>query len=232
VFAPTPFTEETEAVGLSRLLPLGNIQRERARSVSADLAWSTSHVELNGTVFGSVVRDPIMLRSSTIRAGALEIVNAIGSTRTVGSEAMARLSAGDFRLVLTHTFTRSTEVDRQTTARELVPLTPKHTAGLVGSWEKEDWGRVGIELFYTGRQRLEDDPYRSDSVPYTVFGVLVERRIGAIRLFINGENLINVRQTKHEPLLRRQPSFTGQWTVDAWAPLEGRIINGGLRIAF
>ena len=24
----------------------------------------------------------------------------------------------------------------------------------------------------------------------------------------------------------------GRWTVDAWAPLDGRVINGGLRVAF
>ena len=32
-----------------------------------------------------------------------------------------------------------------------VPLTPRHSAGLVGMWEREDVGRVGLELYYTGR---------------------------------------------------------------------------------
>jgi iron complex outermembrane receptor protein len=232
VFAPTPFTEETEAVGLSHLLPLRNIRQERARSISTDLGWSSSHVYLNATLFGSIVHDPIMLRRSALTTDALEIVNAPGPTRTIGSELLARLHSGDFGVVLTHTFVRSTEIDRETLDRQLVPLTPKHTAGIVGTWEKEDWGRVGLEMFYTGKQRLEDDPYRNDSVPYAVFGILLEHRIGALRLFVNGENLTNVRQTKHEPLLRPQRSFDGQWTVDAWAPLEGRVINGGLRIAF
>src|SRR2546423_859613 len=61
VFAPTPFTQETEAVGLSKLMPLKNIKEERARSASGDLGWSSPHIELNATLFGSVIRDPIML---------------------------------------------------------------------------------------------------------------------------------------------------------------------------
>ena len=50
--------------------------------------------------------------------------------------------------------------------RRTVPLTPKHTAGLVGMWEDEDKGRVGVELYYTGKQPLEDNPYRTVSRPY------------------------------------------------------------------
>jgi len=24
----------------------------------------------------------------------------------------------------------------------------------------------------------------------------------------------------------------GRWTVDAWAPLDGRVLNGGIRLKF
>ena len=27
-------------------------------------------------------------------------------------------------------------------------------------------------------------------------------------------------------------NFDGRWTVDAWSPLEGRVINGGIRFGF
>ena len=65
-----------------------------------------------------------------------------------------------------------------------------------------------------------------------LFGALFERRIGRIRLFINAENLGNIRQTRYDPLLRPERAPDGRWTVDAWAPLDGRVINGGLRITF
>jgi iron complex outermembrane receptor protein len=65
-----------------------------------------------------------------------------------------------------------------------------------------------------------------------VFGVLATRRIGRVIFFINGENLTDVRQTQWEPLVRPSRGVDGRWTVDAWAPLDGRNINGGIRIIF
>jgi outer membrane receptor for ferrienterochelin and colicins len=232
VFAPTPFTEETEAVGLTNVLPLRNVKRERARSASADLGWTVAGLELNGSVFGSVIRDPLMLRLPATSDGSLEIVNAEGSARTIGTEFLARRRLGDFGITFTHTYLHSTEVDPNDTVRREVPLTPRHAVGLVGMWEKEGKGRIGIEVFYTGTQRLDDNPYRAKSRPYWIFGFLAERRFGPVRLFINTENLGNTRQTRYDKLVRPQRHTDGRWTVDAWAPLEGRTVNGGLRIGF
>ena len=99
-------------------------------------------------------------------------------------------------------------------------------------WESEDRGRVGIEGYFTGRQRLEANPYRSTSVPYVLFGGLIERRVGRVRLFVNAENLANVRQTRWDSIIRPSRAIDGRWTVDAWGPLDGRVINGGIRLKF
>lgn len=98
--------------------------------------------------------------------------------------------------------------------------------------KEEDWGRVGLELYLTGRQRLEVNPYRDTSRPYLIVGLLVEKRVGLVRLFLNAENITNVRQTKWNSLLRPSLGVDGRWTVDAWAPVDGRVINGGVRIGF
>lgn len=86
--------------------------------------------------------------------------------------------------------------------------------------------------YYTGTQRLADNPYRAESVPYSVVGLLASRRLGRALLFINGENLTDVRQTRWDPLLLPSRGIDGRWTVDAWAPLDGRVINGGVRFTF
>jgi iron complex outermembrane receptor protein len=68
-----------------------------------------------------------------------------------------------------------------------------------------------------------------------ILGALAERPFGpggAVRLFINGENLTGVRQTRWDPLIRPSRAPDGRWTVDAWAPLEGRNVNGGIRLHF
>ena len=63
-------------------------------------------------------------------------------------------------------------------------------------------------------------------------GALAEKRIGRLRLFVNVENLFDVRQTQYDPLVLPARKPDGRWTVDAWAPLDCRVINGGIRILF
>jgi outer membrane receptor for ferrienterochelin and colicins len=225
VFAPTPFTEETEATGLARLHPLSGVRAEKAGSASGDLSWKSEHLELNATLFGSVIRRPVVLRN-------LDIVNLGGPTRTLGTEFLARYVHGHFNFVATHTYTQSTEIDRNSGIREAVALTPKHTSGFDANWEDKEFGRFGFEVYYTGRQRLEDNPYRSASIPYVVFGLLFEKRFGPWRAYINAEDIGDFRQTRHDPLALTQPLPDGRRSVDAWAPIDGRAINAGVRYSF
>ena len=78
---------------------------------------------------------------------------------------------------------------------------------------------------------LEDNPYRAAGKPYWLAGFFGERRVGRFRLFLNLENLFDIRQTKDDPLTLPARLPDGRWTVDAWAPLDGRVINGGLRVS-
>jgi iron complex outermembrane receptor protein len=225
VFAPTPFTEETEATGLALIHPLSDVRAERAWSASGDLGWKSEQFEFNATLFGSVIRHPVVLHE-------LDIVNLNGPTRTAGTELLFRYRRGHFNFVANHTYTQSTEIDRDSGTRTSVALTPRHTAGFDAMWEDKDKGRVGFEVYYTGRQRLEDNPHRSASIPYVVFGILVERHVGPLRVFVNAENLGDFRQTKHEPLALAQPLPDGRRAVDAWSPIDGRAINAGFRYRF
>lgn len=56
--------------------------------------------------------------------------------------------------------------------------------------------------------------------------------VGRYRLFLNLENLLDVRQTKEGPLVRLNRAPVGLWTVDAWSPLEGFIANAGILLKF
>ena len=236
-FAPTPFTEETDDSGLSQLAPLIGLVAERARTISGDVSWTRGPFEISATGFGSIVDDAVQLASlpqlaiAGVRGYAVGLVNAPEPVRTWGTEFLARYRRGRLGLMATHAFTHATELDVDTGRRREVPLTPRHAASLNAAWEA-GWGRAGVEAYYTGRQSLEDDPYREASRRYVLFGGLVERRVGRIRLFLNVENLGDVRQTKTAPLVLPQRRPDGRWTVDAWAPLDGRTWNGGLRAAF
>jgi outer membrane receptor for ferrienterochelin and colicins len=229
-FAPTPFTEETEETGLSRVLPLRGLKAERAASTSLDVTRVLGPLDVTATVFASVVHDP--LQQQIVDAGHVELVNASGPTRTTGTELLARFRAGEFTALVTHGWTRSTEIDPDDGVRHDVPLTPRHTASFTVIWEAEGAGRLGFEGYYTGRQSLDDNPYRATGRPYFLIGALAEKRIGRLRLFINAENLLDMRQTREDPLVLPARRPDGRWTVDAWAPLDGRVVNGGIRVIF
>ena len=101
---------------------------------------------------------------------------------------------------------------------------------MVAIWEVEEKGRIGFEVYYTGTQSLEDNPYRMESDPYFEVGLLGEIIRGRYGFFLNLENLLNVRQTRDDVLVRPNRTPDGRWTVDAWAPLEGFVANAGVRI--
>jgi len=229
---PTPWIEEVEATGLAVLQPGPELRVERARALSLDIGrelWDD--VELNVTGFASFIADAVGLRGSGTAVPRL--VNVTGTTRTHGADALLSAHLDPLHATLSWTWVEATEPDPDGAGRRSVPLTPRHSAGAVLMWELEDeGGRVGVEAYYTGRQALHENPYRQQSRAYAVFGLLAERRIGLARVFINFENIGDVRQTRWDPLLLPQRLPDGRRTTEAWAPLDGRVINGGVRLGF
>jgi outer membrane receptor for ferrienterochelin and colicins len=225
-FGPTPITEETEAAGLTRLEVRQPVEAERGLSASCDVSRTDGPLSYTATLFASRITDPLHVE----RSPSYVLSTLPYPTTNVGLELLGTLRKEPFSVTATYTYVRARE--RVDAIQRDVPLTPRHSAGLVGMWETEDVGRVGIEWYYTGRQSLEENPYRDVSEPYMIVGLLAERQFGHVRLFVNGENLTGVRQTRWDPLLRTTRAPDGRWTVDAWAPLEGRNVNGGLRIRF
>ena len=223
-FGPSALTEETEAAGLTRLQIPEPLRAEEGRSASLDISRTDGPVSYTFTLFGSRIHHPV----DVDRSAGLVLTNLAEPTTNAGIELLGTVRSAPYSLTATYTYVRSQERDGSTW--QDAALTPRHSAGLVGMWEREDVGRVGAEFYYTGVQRLEENPYRSTSRPYVIVGLLAERQFGRIRLFINGENLTGTRQTRWNPLVRPTRAADGRWAVDAWAPLEGRNVNGGIRV--
>lgn len=225
-FGPTPLTEETEAAGLTRLTIAPDLRAEQATTLSADLTRRYGIGSWTATLFTSRVADPVLVE----RTVAYVLSNQREATTTAGVDLLGTIRAEPFVVTGSYTFVSARQTDFG--RREDVPLTPRHSAGLVAMVEDEEVGRLGLEVYYTGVQSLEADPFRTTSRPYVIVGMLGERRFGRLRLFVNAENIGDVRQTRWGTLVRPSPGADGRRTVDAWAPLDGRVINGGVRVTF
>jgi outer membrane receptor for ferrienterochelin and colicins len=230
-FAPaTAQIEETEGVGLRQVRPGSDLRPERSLGTTLDIAGKMGPMEILLTAFGSRIERAVQLADAGDLTHDGILVNAAGPTRTWGAEAISIWHFPGGNLISTYGVTYATRTNPETGVREDVPLLPRQRAGLDLMLEKAGNYLVGIEGFWYGEQVLSGDPSRTRSKPYIHGGFIAMKRFGAWEGVFNIENLFDVRQTDHEPLLRPTPTTGGAWTVDAWAPLDG--INGNVAVRY
>ncbi len=111
-FAPTPFVEGIDEVGLSRLMPLGGLKAETATSVSFDAGYAAGPLQLNLTLFGSEIKHAIQLRKFAIPGVPnTQLINAASPTRTGGVELKLRYAWDSFIVTGSYVYTDATEAD-------------------------------------------------------------------------------------------------------------------------
>ena len=227
--APASMTEEVEAIGLRAIQP-GTLGAERSVGGMLDVSGHVLGAELLVTGYASSVDGAIQLvdLGDPSRAGALR--NAAGATRVGGVEGAAIWRfGGDNKFLLTYGYARGTRTDAESGAREPMPLLNRHRVGGDLMLERPGVYRVGIEGIYYGRQMLDDNPYLGESKPYVYAMAIAMRQFGPVELVANFENLLDVRMTEYQRLVRPSPGVGGRWTTDVWAPLEGFMANVAVR---
>lgn len=230
---PTALTEETGAIGLSHVSIPRPLIAERGQSASFDLTATVGVLQVNGTLFAHRVHRPIGLTDFPgDSTGRVALVNLPGAQQSRGGELFAVYSREPVIATVYYAATRTREISAESGFTREIPLTPRQEAGLDLAWEEDESGTyAAVEAFYTGRQALEGNPYRRVSHPYTTIGLLASQRLGWASVFVSVENLTDVRQTRFDPLVRPSPGPGGRWAVDQWAPMEGRVINAGVRVS-
>ena len=236
-FAPMVLNEETEVIGLTHVVLPQPLIAERAATISLDVTATRGPLQVNGTLFSNRITSPVGLRPVATPSGdtttTAALVNGPGALRIWGGELFAVFSMEPIIATAYVASTRSRELSPETGLPRELPLTPRADAGVDVAYEEDETGTyLAGEIFYTGRQSLENDPYRQFGTPYATVGLLASQRIKRATLFLNAENLTDVRLSHYEPVIRPSPGEGGRLTVDAWAPLEGRLFNLGVRYAF
>lgn len=231
-YAPSPFIEDIDEVGLSRVAPLDELAEERASTASIDISYLAGDLETSITLFASDIDNVTELVNTDGNVQKpVMITNAAGESQIRGTELLLRYRWHDIKLTGSYLFTDATKGNGLSMQPTAIALTPKHSAGFVAMWEEHGSHLVGFEAYYTGTQHLENNPYRDKSDAYWHLGLLGQITIGCISWFLNAENLLDVRQTKEESLLLPQQSASGRWTTDIWSRNDGFTINAGFRVS-
>jgi iron complex outermembrane receptor protein len=198
---------------------------ERSYGANWDFNYRTQLGEasfsVNHLFFLTYLKSPLALLNAA--KGTYEFVNLSGFMDTKGTETNVKVEVGDFKLFLGYTFTDTRIHDGGVSVQN--PLTPKHRLNNVVMYEVEEKWKVGLEAYYFSRQRLTDSTYGKE---YWICGFMIEKIWEHFSLFINFENFLDARQTRFDTI------YTGTITNpvfrDIYAPVDGFVINGGVKL--
>lgn len=228
--APTIFVEEAEEAGFRNLRALTNAKPEKAQSASLDINWrsilGTLTIDCNAAFFFTNLDDALLADEDSLQADVVYLRNSTGPTESVGGELSVRLTYDGLKASFGYTYLYATQ-ENNGHAFE-IELNPRHSLGAVAIWENhEQQLKIGLENYWTGSQRVQRNPFRTTTPSYWITGFIAEKGWGNIKLFVNFENIFDTRQSRYEPIFVGNPGNVR--TLPVYAPLEGRVINAGIR---
>ncbi|MBX2905721.1 MAG: TonB-dependent receptor plug domain-containing protein [Taibaiella sp.] len=226
--APTIFTEESERIQYQNVLAISADSNKLEKSYGAnwDINYRTSFADhsitfsINHLFYYTHLNNPLTLIPT---AGKYRFSNINGHMDSKGTETNIKLGYKDFHVFIGYTYTDAyLHLNGLKTEN---PLTPKHRINSVVMYEVEDKWKVGLEAYYFSPQRLSDGTTGKD---YWIMGFMAEKSWKKFSLYINFENFLDARQTRFDTIYTgalNNPQFR-----EIYAPLDGFVINGGLKI--
>lgn len=227
--APNVFTEDAERIQFRNVLPIdiANTKAERSYGANYDINYRTGlfnnrvSFSINQLFFYTRVNNPILL--TTLANGNLQYQQPNGDLNTKGTETNIKLTYNNFKLFVGYTFADVTQ--HTGNSINTYALVSKHRLNNVLLYEIEGKLKLGLEAYYFSPQRLNDG---STGRAYWTTGFMAEKIWKRFSLFINFENLTDTRQTKFGSI------YTGDLSnpifKDIYAPLDGFVANGGIKI--
>jgi outer membrane receptor for ferrienterochelin and colicins len=227
---PSIFNEESEKIFFRNLLPMdkNNLKAERSYGFNFDVNCRTILFEeltfsINQLFFYTRINDPLLIRTSENDSTLSEFHSGVGFVDTKGAETNLRLTYDHIKLFLGYTFIQAENYITEKSG--IFPLTPKHKLGIVLIFEEHDNYRIGLEAYYTGKQFLSTGERTTD---FWVTGLMLEKKFDYLSLFLNFENFLDTKQSRYGVMYTGLPS--NPQFVEIYAPTDGRIINGGIKL--
>lgn len=228
---PTPFTEEAESIQYRGVLPLdiSALDVEQSAGVNVDINKSLEFesnlsLNLNLLLFYTRVNDPLRLIQIDTDRYAFRQMNDYLDSR--GAEINAVWRWDNFKIFLG--YTHADVEEHEVGGARRAPLVPKDRLNSVFVYEREDDIRIGLEAYYYGRQELTSGVKSRD---YWIFGLMIEKMFSEnFSLFINFENFTDTRQTRYGSI--NSGTLASPIFADIFAPLDGYVANGGIKLRF
>ena len=226
---PSLFTEEAERRQFQNILPIDllNSKNERSLGFNWDINFSTMiggvNFSINQLFYFTRLNRPLVLTGSS--GNTFSFVNGDGYLNTKGMETNIRFVIDDFKLFIGYTYTDATT--HLSGVKSPLPLTARHRLNNVLMYEIEGKLKIGVEAYYFSKQRLSDG---SNGRSYWITGLMAEKLWEKFSLFINFENFSDTRQTKFSSIYTG--SINNPVFRDIYAPLDGFVVNGGIKLSF
>lgn len=227
---PNVFISEAEEIHFQNLEPIDPalFEGEASKGVNFDINHRleiSEELTLNSNflLFYTQIDDALEIVESGENYRFNQLDTAV---KTNGAELNLTLSFSELRYLFGYTYV---DARKETVSGYVdLPLVSQHRVNQVIMWEREDDFRVGFEAYYFSKQSREND---STGRSYWTFGLMMEKTLSEqITAFLNFENFTDSRQTRYENIYTgnlTDPSFR-----DIYAPLDGRVVNGGVRVRF
>lgn len=230
--SPSMFTDEAEKIYYKDLLQINTskVKAEKSFGLNADIDYKKVFFDelafsINQLFFYTRVNDPMMLSTSTKFPSKFEYTSLNGFYATQGFETNLKLQFDEIKMFVGYTFTDAKS--NSAGSEQEFFLTPKHKLGIILMYEKEDNLRIGLEGYHTSKQKISSATFGN---AFWIFGIMAEKKFANFSIFLNFENITETRQSKFTPMFSGStlnPNF-----AEVYAPTDGRIINGGIKVFF
>ncbi|MEP1941438.1 MAG: TonB-dependent receptor [Balneola sp.] len=228
--SPTVFSEDAEQLQFQNIRPIDTNLLEAERSFGGNFDTNYQLVitekltlSTNVLLFYTQIQDPLVL---TPVGGDFEFRQPQGYVDTKGVEVNMKWSYEDFKLFVGYTHANVQEHYNGNSTT--FPLVAEHRLNNVLMYEKHGNFWIGLEAYYFSPQTLSDG---SKGKSYWITGLMTEKKFGEnISLFLNFENFLDTRQSEFDTI------YTGSLSdpdfKDIYAPVDGFVINGGVKLVF
>jgi len=224
---PNPLTPQLIDYDIQKIQPLTtDVKAERSYGYNAEfnykMKWENGNgFFINNAFFLTTIKDPVIATEQT--NGDVSFANANGTATSKGFDTYIQASVDEWELYAGYTYTIAKR--NYLAGHPYVLYTPRNRMAFTIVKEiNEDW-RIGLEGSYNGSQFREDG---TKTTGYVFMAGLIEKKFGThYSLVLNGENLLDFRQTKKEQI------YTGSISDPRfkvlWAPIDGRVVNLAFR---